>query len=143
MTLEYVPGIPVLRPYVDPDNAPFWQAVDRHKFVLQRCADCDIFFQPPRPMCPNCRSMDALEWVPSSGHGKVYSYVTFTSDRMAYPAMKIPYSVVLVELEEGVRLTANIVDVEPEDVYIGMPVEVTFNNPTDDLTLYQFKSRAS
>lgn len=142
MTLEYVPGIPILRPYIDPDNAPFWEAVDGHRLVLQHCADCDKFFQPPRPMCPYCRSMESLEWVPSSGLGQVYSYVTFSTDRMAYPAMKIPYTVVLVELEEGVRLTANIVDVEPEDVYIGMPVEVTFNSPTGDFTLYQFKKRA-
>ena len=99
MTLEYVPGIPILGPYVDPDNAAFWEAVERHEFVLQRCAGCASYFQPPRPMCPHCRSMDALEWVPSEGRGHIFSYVTFGTDRMAYPAMKIPYTVVLVELD--------------------------------------------
>lgn len=143
MPLEYIPGIPILRPYVDPDNQPFWDAVDRHEFVLQRCSDCDVYFQPPRPMCPHCLSMDSLEWVPSNGRGEVYSFVVFAADRMAYPGMKIPYVVVLVEMEEGVRLTANIVDAEPDEVYIGMPVEVTYNSPMEGLTLYQFKKRAS
>jgi len=55
--------------------------------------------------------------------------------------MKIPYTVVLVELEEGVRLTSNVVDMTPEDVYIGMPVEVVFEDINDNLTLYKFKRR--
>jgi uncharacterized OB-fold protein len=141
MVTEYVPGIPIMAPFVDLDNQSFWDAVKRHELVLQRCRDCGDFYQIPRPMCPQCRSMETLEWVPSSGRGQIYSYVTFTSDRMAYPAMKIPYTVVLVELEEGVRLTSNVVDMTPEDVYIGMPVEVVFEDINDNLTLYKFKRR--
>lgn len=139
--MEYVPGIPILKASVDADNEAFWNAVARHEFVLQRCSDCDEYHQPPRPMCPFCHSMDSLEWVPSSGRGEVYSFVNYTTDRMAYPAMKIPYSVVLVELEEGVRLVSNMLDAEPEDVYIGMPVEVAFDDVADGLTLFKFKRR--
>ncbi|UCC61318.1 MAG: Zn-ribbon domain-containing OB-fold protein [Dehalococcoidia bacterium] len=128
-------------PYIDLDNQVFWENVKQRKLTLQRCSNCGNFYHIPRPMCPQCKSMDTLEWVPSSGRGHIYSYVTFTSDRMAYPAMKIPYVVVLVELEEGVRLTSNVVDMKPEDVYIGMPVEVVFEDLTDDLTVYKFKKR--
>lgn len=139
--MEYVPGIPILKPFVDDDSEPFWSAVARHELVLQRCADCNEYHQPPRPMCPQCHSMDSLEWVPSAGRGEVYSFVNYTTDRMAYPAMKIPYSVVLVELEEGVRLVSNMLDTEPDDVYIGLPVEVAFDDIEDGLTLFKFKRR--
>jgi len=140
--MEYVPGIPILKAHRDDDNRPFWEAVDRHELVLQRCGACERYLQPPRPMCPECRSMDTLEWVPSPGRGEIYSYVNFTTDRMAYPAMKIPYSVVLVELEEGVRLVSNMADLEPDEVQIGLPVEVCFDDISDDLTLFKFKTRA-
>jgi uncharacterized OB-fold protein len=92
-------------------------------------------------MCPYCHSRDSLEWVPSSGKGHVYSFVAFETDRMAYPAFKIPYAVVLVELEEGPRITANTTDIEANEVYIGMPVEITFEDVDDKLTLYRFKRR--
>ena len=85
--------------------------------------------------------MDTLEWVESSGRGEIYSYVNFTTDRMAYPAMKVPYSVVLVELEEGVRLVSNMIDLEPDEVEIGIPVEVVFDDIEDYLTLFKFKVR--
>lgn len=139
--MEYVPGIPILKASRDDDNRPFWEAVDRHELVLQRCSACNHYLQPPRPMCPKCRSMDTLEWVPSAGRGTIYSYVNFTTDRMAYPAMKVPYSVVLAEMEEGVRLVANMIDCEPDEVEIGMPIEVVFDDIADDLTLFKFKKR--
>jgi uncharacterized OB-fold protein len=60
---------------------------------------------------------------------------------MAYPAMKVPYSVVLVEMEEGVRLVSNMIDLEPDQVEIGMPVEVVFDDISEDLTLFKFKVR--
>lgn len=139
--MEYVPGIPILGPTIDADNKPFWDAVADHRLVLQRCSGCGHHYQVPRPMCPECHTMDTMEWVPSEGRGEIYSFVNYTTDRMAYPAMKIPYSVVLVELEEGVRLISNLTDVEPADVYIGMPVQVTFDDVNDDLTLYKFARR--
>ncbi|MEZ5171283.1 MAG: Zn-ribbon domain-containing OB-fold protein [Acidimicrobiia bacterium] len=141
--MEYVPGIPILKPSIDADNKPFWDAVANHELVLQKCGACDIYYQPPRPMCAECKSMDTMEWVPSSGRGHIYSYVNFTTDRMAYPAMKVPYSVVLVELEEGIRLVSNLMDIEPDEVEFGMPVEVVFDDISDDLTLYKFKRRAA
>ncbi len=141
--MEYVAGIPILKACRDDDNRPFWEAVDRHELVLQRCSACERYLQPPRPMCPQCHAMDTLEWVRASGRGEIYSYVNFTTDRMAYPAMKVPYSVVLVELEEGVRLVSNVVDLEPDEVRIGIPVEVVFEDIDDGLTLYKFKQRTS
>lgn len=139
--VERIAGVPVMRPYIDEDNKAYWDAVKQHRLVLQRCSACERYLHPPRPMCPYCHSRDSLEWAPSQGKGHVYSFVAFETDRMAYPAFKIPYAVVLVELEEGPRMTANTTDIEAADVYIGMPVQITFEEVEDDMTLYRFKRR--
>jgi uncharacterized OB-fold protein len=77
------------------------------------------------------------EWVTSSGKGTVHSWVTYSES--PHPAFKAPYSVVLVELEEGVRLVSNMVDAKPDEIYIGMPVEVVFDDVAEDFTLPKFK----
>jgi uncharacterized OB-fold protein len=138
--MEYVPGIPLLRPYIDPDNQGFWEGVKQHRLVFQKCKGCGLFVNRPRPMCPRCLSTEK-EWVPSEGKGKVYAAVTFVYANAAYPGIKVPYAVVVVELVEGVRMISNMYDVAPEDVQIGMTVEVVFDDLADDLTLPKFRKR--
>jgi uncharacterized OB-fold protein len=92
-------------------------------------------------MCPRCLSTDK-EWAPSSGRGHIYSWVTFAYDKSGYPAIKVPYAVALVELEdEGVRILTNVVDMAPEDIAIGMPVEAVFDDVDEELTLVKFRKR--
>jgi len=81
------------------------------------------------------------EWVPSTGKGVVYSWVNFVYANAAYPGIKVPYTVVVVEMVEGVRIISNLYDVKPEEVHVGMPVEVVFDDIADDLTLPKFKRR--
>ena len=140
MVMEYIPGIPLLRPRVDLDNQGFWEAVKQHKLVFQKCKDCGLLVHRPRPMCPKCNSMER-EWVPSTGKGIVYSWVNFVYANAAYPGIKVPYTVVVVEMAEGVRMISNLYDVKPEEVYVGMPVEVVFDDIADDLTLPKFRRR--
>lgn len=91
-------------------------------------------------MCPACNS---LEWntVESSGRGSVYSYVMPQHPPM--PLMEYPYIVALIELDEGVRLVSNLCEIDPEDVEVGMAVEVfyqTFDTiDGNDLVLHQFR----
>ena len=75
----------------------------------------------PRPACANCRS---FEWdtVVASGRGTVYSYVVNHYPQV--PAFDYPLVVALIELEEGTRLVANVAGIEPEEMAIGMPVQV-------------------
>jgi len=89
-------------------------------------------------MCPNCGSWNA-EWAEVSGKGKVYTYIV--AHQPFHPAFvdDVPYAVVIVELEEGVRLVSNVVDCRPEDIYIGMPVEVVFDDVTEKVTLPRFR----
>ncbi|UCG82562.1 MAG: OB-fold domain-containing protein [Dehalococcoidia bacterium] len=140
MVMEYIPGIPILRPYIDLDNQGFWDAVKQHKLVFQKCKDCGLFVHRPRPMCPRCLST-AKEWVPSEGKGKVYCWVNFVYANAAYPGIKVPYPVVVVELTEGVRMISNVHGVPQEEIYIGMPVEVVYDDVADDLTLPKFKKQ--
>ena len=129
-----------LAPSISPDTAFFWEGVREHRLPIQRCTDCGALRHPPRPMCPACTSLD---WgtVDASGRGEVHSFVMPQHPR--YPWFEYPYIVVLVDLEEGVRLVSNLVEVDPDDATIGMPVEVTYGHFDDDLVLPLFRPVSS
>lgn len=136
MSIQYNTDHQVPAPIVMWDNMGFWEGINKHELVFQRCKQCGTWLHPPRPACPSCRSFER-EWTRSSGKGTVYSWVTYLES--PHPAFKAPFSVVLVELEEGVRLISNMVDVAPEEISIGMPVEVVFEDITEELTLPKFR----
>jgi uncharacterized OB-fold protein len=125
-----------LPPTVTPDTQFFWDAAKEHRLLIQRCAGCGTLRHPPRPMCPRCNS---LEWdtVTASGRGTLSSFVMPQHPR--YPWFEYPYVVALVELEEGTRLVTNIVGASPEDLSIGMPLELCFEEFDDGLVLPQFR----
>jgi len=136
MSMVYDTEHPVPIPPIIWDNMGYWEGINRHELVFQRCKECGAWRHPPRPVCPKCRSFEK-EWAPSTGKGTVYSWVTYQES--PHPGFKAPYSVVLVEMEEGVRLVSNMVDIKPEDVSIGMPVEVVFEDIAEGLTLPKFR----
>jgi uncharacterized OB-fold protein len=117
-----------LRPLREPSamTAGFWEAAERHQLVVQHC-ECGQFRHYPQPMCPVCLSM-TWSWVPVSGRGTVYSFTV--SHRAFHPAWRgrVPYAVATVELEEGVRMLADLPDEDTDDVSIGFPVEVFFDD---------------
>jgi uncharacterized OB-fold protein len=140
MAMEYIPEIPLLRPRIDYDNQGFWEGIKQHRLVFQKCKTCGLIIHRPRPMCPRCNAMD-MEWAPSTGEGHIYSWVNFVYVNAAYPGIKVPYIVALAEMLEGVRLVANMHDITREEIFVGMPVEVVFEDIADDLTLPRFKKR--
>jgi uncharacterized OB-fold protein len=95
------------RPYPRPDRdtAPFWEAQRNHELRLQRCSGCGTFRFPVTPLCPACRSFD-FDWAPCSGRGTIYSYTVV--HHQTHPAFPVPYTIVLVELEEGPRLIGQL-----------------------------------
>jgi uncharacterized OB-fold protein len=123
-------------PKPSPTSRPFWEAARRHELTLQQCGDCQAYIYYPRDRCPQCFS-DKLNWQRVSGRGKVYSYtvVRRASTRSFADA---PYVLAIVELDEGVRMTTNIV-APPEKVKVGMPVTVTFDDVTPEHTLVKFQ----
>lgn len=125
-------------PVVDDVDAEFWVAARDHEFRMQRCSDCDYLWWAPGAVCPKCWSR-AYEWVELSGRGRVNSWVVFHQRYLDAFADDIPYAVAEVELAEGPRYLAPIVDCEPDDVHSGMPVVVAFRDVTDEFTLPMFR----
>lgn len=110
-------------PRITPDNAPFYQALRERRFVLPHCVDCAKAHLPPGPVCPFCFS-ERVEWKPASGRGRISTWTVVHKAWFAAFAGDIPYNVVQVELDEGPRLTANVVDVPHEKLEVGLPVEI-------------------
>jgi uncharacterized OB-fold protein len=129
------------RPGVDEDTAPFWAACKEHRLILQTCTQCGHVRYPPRPVCPSCGSLEA-EWIPSAGRGFIYSWVVVY--HAAHPATmtSVPYNLVLVEIEEGVRMVSNLVGIESTDITPGLEVEVIFDDVSPEVTLPKFRVRA-
>ena len=87
-------------------------------------------------MCPACNSLD-WDTVESSGRGTVHSFVM--PQHPKFPFMDYPYIVALVDLAEGVRIISNLIDIDPDDARIDMPVDVCFTEFAEDFVLHQFR----
>jgi uncharacterized protein len=128
---------PLPRP--TPTSRPFWDAARRHELSLQRCARCERYIYYPRERCPNCFS-NQLNWQRVSGRGRVHSY-TVVRRASSRSFADQPYVLAIVELDEGVRMTTNIV-ADPKDVKVGLAVAVCFDDVTPEHTLVKFKPAA-
>lgn len=124
-------------PNPTPLTRPFWDGARRRELCIQRCRACRSFVFYPRYFCTVCGS-DALEWVQASGRGTVFTYTVARRPTHEAFADRVPYVIAVVELEEGPKLTTNIVGVDPEQVAIGMPVHATFDD-VGDVTLVLFQ----
>jgi uncharacterized protein len=127
------------RPAINRDNAFWFDAARERRLVIQRCRDCGDLRHPPGPTCPSCLSLD-WDTVEASGRGHVHSYVVAHHPRI--PGFTYPHVVALVELEEGVRLLADVLDLAPDEVEIDLPVELDWLQPDDELTLPAFRPTA-
>lgn len=112
------------------------------ELCFQRCGGCGAWRHVPRELCAECGSWD-WAWARSSGRGVVFSWTVV--DRALHPAFAgdVPYAPAIIEMEEGVRLLSQVVDVAPADLEIGLPVEVVFEAVSDDVTLPRFRRTAS
>ena len=113
----------------------FWAGVDRGELVRPVCGRCGRSFFTPRVICPFCR-WERWSYEPSAGHGTVYSYTVV--HRPPEPAFEAPYVLAIVDVTEGWHLLTWIVDCAPEQVHIGMEVEVRFVPGADGATLPAF-----
>ena len=121
-------------PVPDRDTAPFWEAARAGRLRIQRCAGCgqNVFY--PRSVCPNCLSQE-LSWIDCSGRGSVYSFTVVHRTSSEFRE-QVPFTVGLVELEEGVRMMARLDLAEPA---VGTPVKVSFERVSEELSLPHFK----
>ena len=131
---------PILPDTEDGEAKPFWEGTARGELLVQKCGDCGRMRIPPRPMCPDCRSL-AKDWVPLSGKGRVWSFVVAHPPLLPAYMEFAPYNVITVELDEdpSLRLVGNLVEsadgpingVDPSTIEIGDPVRVVFARVED------------
>jgi uncharacterized OB-fold protein len=129
-------------PRLDDENRFFWTSGADGVLRILRCNNCRFYIHPPSPICPRCLSRDVAPQT-VSGRGRVE---TFTINYQQWIPGSEPYVVAWVSIAEqpSVRLSANLIDVEPDDVAVGMEVEVTFEHVEDVyLPLFQATSDAS
>lgn len=137
MTMEAKP----LLPDVDDEvAAPFWAGTARGELLVQTCGDCGRRRMPPRPMCPHCRSL-AVNWVPTSGRGTIWSFIVPHPPLLPAYAELAPYNAIIVALEEDptIRFVGNLLarpdgpinEIDPTTIHIDDPVVVTFQQVED------------
>ncbi|MCH7789305.1 MAG: MaoC family dehydratase N-terminal domain-containing protein [Acidobacteria bacterium] len=124
------------RPQWNEDQAWHWEGLRERELRIQRFTDDGTLVHPPANANPNTQSMD-YDYVVASGRGTLYSYTVPQYPQV--PAFDYPLVVGLVELEEGVRVVSNIIDVPADQLEIGMPLEVCYIDTHDDVTLHQFR----
>ena len=130
-------------PRVGPDTAPFWAGTKEKRLRIPVCEACGRSHWPGSPVCPFCFS-DQIAWRDASGRGVVSTWTVVHKAWFPSFAADIPYNVVQVELEEGPRITANVVGLPPGTApSIGMAVEVVFDPVTPEVTLPRFRPRAA
>jgi uncharacterized OB-fold protein len=119
------------------ETAAYWAAARAQRLLIQRCASCGHCQFYPRAFCIECLS-ERIEWINASGQGRIYSYtICRIAPSPAFEA-RLPYVVALIDLDEGVRLLANLLDAELADVAIGARVGVCFEAVSESCTLPQF-----
>jgi uncharacterized OB-fold protein len=141
--MTYLPsGMPVPEP--SSEDAPFWEACQNRRLKIRHCESCSHFFHPPMPGCPHCGSMQ-VGWKEVSGNGTLFTYSI--GYHAVHPALKghPPYNVSVILLDDAgdVRLISNVVDVPPDQLEIGMPVTVCWEEASNGALLPRFKRRAA
>jgi uncharacterized protein len=119
----------------------FYNFCRDHELRFQRCKECSTWRHIPRDMCAKCGSFD-WEWARSSGKGKLFSWTTAMQPMLPQFKDVVPYSAVVVELEEGVRMVTWLTNVAADELKLDMPLEVVFEDVTPEVSLPKFKRAA-
>ena len=125
-----------IKPPMGEDNAWWWHMAGEGKLGIQKCSNCGALRHPPRPMCGDCQS---IEWeaIESSGRGTICSYTVLTYPQ--FPGYDYPLIIILVDLEEGTRLTSQLVDCAIEDVDFGQSVQAHMHEDPDGFSIPVFR----
>jgi len=120
------------------DSKPYWDGLKNHRLLLQKCGNCGKIRHYPRPACDACYSME-VDWTEASGRGTVHTWTETHHPFHVGFRGETPYILVTVDLDEGVRLQSQLIGAKLEDLKIGLPVEVVFQDATADVTLPLFR----
>jgi uncharacterized OB-fold protein len=136
-------GKPV--PVLDEASAPFFAGALARKLMLLRCPACGKYQSPTaylrvpvRPRCVSCFSAP-LSWAAASGRAMLHSFAIMHQLYDEAFAHELPYNVAVVETEEGVRLTSQVVDCANDGLRIGMPLVAVFEQLSRDVAIPKFR----
>jgi len=129
-------------PAITPEMREFFDGARAGRLMVQKCDSCGRLRFPAHELCSKCNST-ASRWVPVSGRGEVFSFNIMHQVYHPGFAREVLYAVVVVELEEGCKFVSNLLGVKPHEIKCGMPVEVTFEKLSDDVSIPKFRLRAA
>jgi uncharacterized OB-fold protein len=139
--MVYLKPLPTITKY----NEPFWAGLKEHEFRIPKCNSCGDYSWIPYPSCKTCFSSD-VEWTKVSGNATVWTYSVIHRGVGAF-VKEQPYVVVVAKLVEEPRsclVMGYLLNANPDDVKIGMPVKVVYEDiPDEDSTMYRFEPVAS
>lgn len=124
-------------PVVDDESAPFWKACKEHKLMIQKNMSTGTLFFYPRAIAPGDPKAK-IEWAQVSGKGRVHTFTVIRQNVAPGFRDELPYVVAIIDLDEGVQMMSNIVGCAPEEVTIGMPVKVQFEDANEEISLPKF-----
>jgi uncharacterized OB-fold protein len=125
-------------PVATPETAEYWAGARRHVLMIQRCSSCARHQFYPRVLCTAC-SGRMLTWVQASGRGTIRSYTVVRRPVSEAYAPDVPYVVALITLAEGPTMMSQVVGIDPDAVRIGLAVEVTFQDWTEQVSVPVFR----
>lgn len=123
--------MPRIEPPVTPLAEPYWDATRRRELVAQRCEACGHFVWYPREACPGCLGSE-LTWAPLAGTGTIYTFNVMRKPGNPMMGDELPYVIALVDLDEGIRMTSNIVDADPGSLRCEQRVAVDWSLELSD-----------
>jgi uncharacterized OB-fold protein len=143
VTIAPDPPHPIL-PHADEVSQFFWDGCNDHQLLILRCDDCGHHIHPPQRVCRFCQGIN-LSPSQMSGKGVVDTFTIPLQPFDPYFMGKVPYTLAVIELPEepNLKLVSNVVDIDPDDVRIGMPVEVVFTEVAPGVTLPHFRPASS
>jgi uncharacterized OB-fold protein len=124
-------------PEPDEDSHVFWEGIKGHRIMAQKCAACGSLRSYPREICPSCLSGE-FRWIECSGRGHIYSYTTVYRPPLGSFSKMVPYTIALVDLEEGTRLLAHV-EGDLNSIAVGTPVEAVFEDLQGKGSLPKFR----
>ena len=124
-------------PIENPDTEALWAGLREGKLLIQKCRSCSTHRHPPGPLCHVCHE-DGHEWIEASGRGTVWSHSVVHEPLDGWPG-EVPYTVVIVALEEGVKIVSNLAEGSHEAVRIGAPVVLTIEKNAVGAVLPRFE----
>lgn len=125
-------------PVPNADNRLFWDGCKKHKLLFQKCLSCGLVRWPPSIICPGCHS-DDTGVIEATGKGKIYTYAVYHQAYHPGFESEVPYVTAVIELEEGPHFLSNIIGCESDQIECDMPVEVVWEDITEEFSLPKFK----